>query len=108
MAHAVGELQDELGVVLFHRHGPRVQITPAGEELLNAGRARLPAADDLGCRVERSANGQESEIHLALDTLIPCIMFGASPECSCADMQGTRVKPMGHAMTGVRGWLPGG
>lgn len=101
VSYAVGKLEADLGVVLFLRHGPRVQITPAGKELLQAGRVLLLAADDLECRVKRIADGWESEIRIASDTLIPSIMFGALLERFCADAQGTRVKLMGEAMTGV-------
>lgn len=101
VSYAVGKLEADLDVVLFHRHGPRVQITPAGKELLEAGRVLLLAADDLECRVKRIASGWESEIRIASDTLIPSIMFGALLERFCADAPGTRVKLMGEAMTGV-------
>lgn len=34
ISYAVGKLEDDLEVALFHRHGSRVQITPAGKEML--------------------------------------------------------------------------
>lgn len=101
VSYAVGKLESDLGVILFHRHGSRVQITPAGKEMLETGRLLLRAADDLERRVRRIAGGWESEIRIASDTLIPSIMFGALLERFCATAQGTRVKLMGEAMTGV-------
>lgn len=101
VSYAVGKLEGDLGVALFRRHGPRVEITPAGKELLEAGRVLLQAADDLEYRVKRIADGWESEIRISSDTLIPSIMFGSLLERFYADAQGTRVKLMGEAMTGA-------
>lgn len=101
VSYAVAKLESDLKVVLFNRHGPRVELTPAGRELLEAGRVLLLAADDLECRVKRIADGWESEIRISSDTLIPPIMFSSLLERFCTEAHGTRVKLMGEAMTGV-------
>lgn len=100
VSYAVSKLEAELGVRLFLRHGPKVELTPAGRQLLEDGRVLLQAADDLECRVKRVADGWESEIRIAVDSLIPPLMFGSLLERFCRDAPDTRVKLMSEAMTG--------
>ena len=38
ISYAVGKLEEQLGLALFTRNGPRVALTPAGHELLKEGR----------------------------------------------------------------------
>jgi hypothetical protein len=47
ISYTVSKLEDDLGVQLFERFGPRVVLTPAGEELLKVGRFLLIAAGAL-------------------------------------------------------------
>jgi DNA-binding transcriptional LysR family regulator len=47
ISYTVSKLEEDLGVRLFERFGPRVVLTPAGEELLKEGRYLLKAAGDL-------------------------------------------------------------
>ena len=44
ISYAVSKLEEQLGLNLFMRNGPRVSLTPAGEELLKEGRWLLAAA----------------------------------------------------------------
>ncbi|WP_347614666.1 LysR family transcriptional regulator, partial [Comamonas thiooxydans] len=44
ISYAVSKLEEQLGLNLFVRNGPRVSLTPAGEELLKEGRWLLAAA----------------------------------------------------------------
>lgn len=101
VSYAVAKLESDLKVILFNRHGPRVELTPAGKELLAAGRELLLAADDLECRVKRIADGWESELRITSDTLIPTIMFSSLLERFYSEAHGTRVKLMGETMTGT-------
>jgi DNA-binding transcriptional LysR family regulator len=71
ISYTVSKIEDDLGVALFRRNGPRVEITEAGRELLREGRLLLQAASDLECRVKRVASGWESSFQLAVDSLIP-------------------------------------
>lgn len=64
ISYAVSKLEEQLGLNLFVRNGPRVSLTPAGEELLKEGRwllaaarqARISAPDRHGIR-DRGAPG---------------------------------------------------
>ena len=38
ISYTLGKLEDELGVQVFARDGPRIELTPAGRELLRQGR----------------------------------------------------------------------
>jgi DNA-binding transcriptional LysR family regulator len=70
ITYSVRQLEDGLGVELFDRRGHRAVLTDAGRELLDQGRKLLEAAADLECRVQQVARGWESELRIAVDTLI--------------------------------------
>jgi len=70
ITYSVRQLEDGLGVELFDRRGHRAVLTDAGRELLEQGRKLLEAAADLECRVQQVARGWESELRIAVDTLI--------------------------------------
>lgn len=72
ISYTVGKLEDDLGVQVFERNGPRVTLTAAGRELLREGRVLLKAAHDLEQRVQRVASGWETELAIGMDS-----MFGA-------------------------------
>lgn len=69
ISYTVSKLEDELGVQLFERMGPKVSLTPAGQELLTEGRYLLKAASDLESRVRRVASGWETELTICMDAM---------------------------------------
>ncbi len=71
ITYTVRKLEDELDVLLFERGGRVAKLTPAGRELLESGRRLLLAIDDTEKRVKRVASGWETELRIALDTIIP-------------------------------------
>jgi DNA-binding transcriptional LysR family regulator len=73
ISYTVSKLEEDLGVELFERFGPRVELTSAGAELLKEGRYLLKAAGDLERRVRRVASGWETEFTIAIDSMLsPC------------------------------------
>jgi DNA-binding transcriptional LysR family regulator len=70
ITYSVRQLEESLGLDLFDRTGHRAVLTDAGRELLSEGRRLLQAAADLECRVQQVAKGWESELRIAVDTLI--------------------------------------
>lgn len=70
ISYTVSKLEEDLGVPLFERFGPKVTLTPAGAELLNEGRHLLKAAGDLERRVRRVASGWETEFSIAIDSVL--------------------------------------
>ncbi|HEY4318414.1 MAG TPA: LysR substrate-binding domain-containing protein [Herbaspirillum sp.] len=69
ISYTVSKLEQDLGVLVFDRLGPKVKLTPAGEELLKEGRYLLKAAQDLEHRVRRVASGWETEFAIDLELL---------------------------------------
>ena len=70
ISYTVSKLEEDLGVPLFERFGPKVTLTAAGEELLREGRHLLKAAGDLERRVRRVASGWETEFSIAIDSVL--------------------------------------
>ena len=90
ITYTVRRLEDDLDVLLFDRRGHRARLTPAGRLLLDDGRRLLAAADEIERRVQRVATGWETELRIAVDTLIPfarVFPLAASffAECSARD-----------------------
>src|SRR5947209_5307379 len=81
ITYSVRQLEDGLGITLFDRSANRAVLTEAGRALLAEGRRLLQAAADLECRVQQVARGWESQLRIALDTLIaPRHLFGLLDE----------------------------
>lgn len=70
ISYTVSKLEEDLGVRLFDRFGPRVALTEAGKELLKEGRYLLRAAGDLESRVRRVASGWETRIAIGMDSML--------------------------------------
>jgi DNA-binding transcriptional LysR family regulator len=70
ISYTVSKLEDDLGVRLFDRFGPKVTLTPAGQELLKEGRYLLRAAGDLESRVRRVASGWETDFAIGMDSVL--------------------------------------
>ncbi|MBB4129229.1 DNA-binding transcriptional LysR family regulator [Xanthomonas translucens] len=79
ISYTVAKLEQDLGVQLFERLGPKVALTAAGAELLREGRHLLRAAGDLELRVRRVASGWETEFALGLDSVF-------APDCLAEDI----------------------
>ncbi len=101
ISYAVGKLEEQLGMLLFERNGPRVTLTSAGSEMLKEGRWLLGAASDLESRMRLIATGYESELRLVHDSLIPTqALIGdirAFEDLRC----GTRLRVGCEALTGA-------
>ena len=70
ISYTVAKLEEDLGVRLFDRFGPKVALTAAGRELLKEGRYLLRAAGDLESRVRRVASGWETELAIGMDSML--------------------------------------
>lgn len=69
ISYTVSKLEQDLGVQVFERQGPKVSLTSAGKELLKEGRYLLKAAEDLEHRVRRVASGWETELSIGMDSV---------------------------------------
>ena len=70
ISYAVAKLEQDLGVTIFERAGPRISLTAAGRELLKEGRYLLRAAQELEQRVRRVATGWETQLAIGVEALI--------------------------------------
>lgn len=100
ISYAVGKLEEQLGMLLFVRNGPRVTLTAAGEEMLKEGRWLLGAAGDLESRMRQIATGFESELRLVHDSLIPTQALIDDIRAFEALRCGTRLRIGCEALTG--------
>lgn len=101
ISYSVAKVESQLGVELFLRNGPRVELTPAGAALLEEGRWLVRAAADLEARVRRVATGYEPELRIAHDSLIPTERFIPDLAAFEALDCGTRVRFSVESMTGT-------
>src|SRR6476619_5683108 len=77
ISYTVAKLEEDLGLQVFERHGPRIVLTPAGRELLKEGRYLLKAALDLEQRVKRVASGWETELAIGMDSMFSAFALEA-------------------------------
>lgn len=100
ITYTVQQLEQDLDVLLFDRRGHRAKLTGAGFELLTEGRLLLRAATDLECRIQQVAKGWETELRIAVDTIIdPQRLF---PLLTAFDREasGTRIKLITEVLGG--------
>lgn len=71
VSYTVQKLEQDLNISVYDRTGHRAVLTSAGKELLEQGRHLLIAAHELEERVKRVSTGWETELSIAVDSLIP-------------------------------------
>ncbi|WP_296241350.1 LysR family transcriptional regulator [uncultured Enterobacter sp.] len=71
MSYTVQKLEADLDAMLFDRSGHRTKFTATGKIFLERGRVLLSAADQLVAETRALASGWETEITVAVDTLVP-------------------------------------
>lgn len=101
ISYTVGKLEDDLGVQVFERNGPRVELTRAGRELLKEGRYLLKAALDLEHRVRRVASGWETELALGIDSMFSAVAFDQDVRAFYEVAQQTRLRIVQEALSGT-------
>jgi DNA-binding transcriptional LysR family regulator len=97
----VRQLEEGLAVEIFDRKGHRAVLTDAGRELLEDGRRLLRAAADLECRVQQVAKGWESELRVAVDTVIGIEKLYGLVEEFYDQKTGTRLRLAHEVLGGV-------
>ncbi|MFC7735369.1 LysR family transcriptional regulator [Roseomonas sp. GCM10028921] len=72
ISYAVGNLEAQLGLLLFDRESTRrPQLTEAGRTVLAEARTVAHGVDALRAKVRGLLAGLEAEVHLAIDVLLP-------------------------------------
>ncbi len=101
ITYSVRQLEESLGIDIFDRTGHRAVLTEAGKELLSEGRKLLQAAADIECRVQQVAKGWESELRIAVDTLVAMEkLFGIVSEFF-EQQKGTRIRLLHEVLGGT-------
>jgi len=101
ISYTVSKLEQDLGVQVFDRLGPKVALTKAGRELLKEGRYLLKAAEDLEHRVRRVASGWETELTIGMDSVFsPSALIPDVLEF-CAVANGTRLRFSQESLSGT-------
>jgi DNA-binding transcriptional LysR family regulator len=101
ISYTVSKLEDELGVQVFERMGPKVTLTLAGQELLKEGRFLLKAASDLEYRVRRVASGWETELSIGMDSMLAPIALQDEISAFYEVTNQTRLRIMREALSGT-------
>ena len=70
LTYRVRQIEDALDVLLYDRSSRQAKLTPAGAELLREGARLLGEIDAMANRVKRVATGWESQLTVAIDTVI--------------------------------------
>jgi DNA-binding transcriptional LysR family regulator len=70
LTYSVRQLEEALDVLLFDRRSRQARLTAAGEELLHEGRRLLAQMDAVANRVQRVASGWETQLTIAVDSVI--------------------------------------
>jgi len=101
ISYTVAKLEEDLGVQLFERAGPKATPTEAGRELLKEGRHLLRAAQELEVRVRRVASGWESEFGLGLDSLLPADSLADDIAAFYGAADSTRLRLVTESLSGT-------
>lgn len=101
ISYTVSKLEQDLGVQLFERIGPRAELTEAGVALLDEGRHLLRAARELEMRVRRVASGWEAELTLAVDSMFQPALLAPDIRDFSAVAEQTRVRLISEALSGT-------
>ncbi len=77
VTYAIANLETQLGLSLFERHGTRKpRLTPAGRAVLSEARALAQGIDGLRAKVKGLLDGLEAEVDLAVDVMLPAERLG--------------------------------
>ena len=101
ISYTINKLEEQMGIRFFERHGPRVALTLIGKELLDEGRCLLTAANNLESRLYHMAQGEEIELFITLDELLPLSVFLEDVRAFHASPHNTRLHFQHEVLTGT-------
>ncbi|PYG03913.1 MULTISPECIES: LysR family transcriptional regulator [unclassified Thioalkalivibrio] len=90
--HAVQKLEEQLGVEVFQLQGRKAELTPAGHALLRRAEHLLEEAADIEALAGALATGVESELHLAVEQIIPAARVIHALEAFSREQPATRIQ----------------
>lgn len=70
ISYAVRQVEQELGVKLFHRLTRKVELTEAGEHFIKEARLLLRQMEDVKSQIKRVESGYHKTVKLTLDNIV--------------------------------------
>lgn len=101
LTYRVRQIEDALDVLLYDRSSRQAKLTRAGAELLQEGARLLQEIDAVANRVKRVATGWESQLTIAVDTVISKNTVMELCESFFSLNPPTRIKLRDEALTGT-------
>ena len=101
LTYRVRQIEDALDVLLYDRSSRQAKLTEAGGELLREGARLLAEIDAVANRVKRVATGWESQLTIAVDSIISKITVMELCEAFFALNPPTRIKLRDEALSGT-------
>ena len=92
VSYAVGRIEEQLGVVVFHREGRRAVLTTAGRVLYRRGRHLVDESVRLEQTAARLGEGVEPVLGLGVEILFPTWLLLQCLEIFAAEYPETRVE----------------
>ena len=108
LTYRVRQIEDALDVLLYDRSSRQAKLTPAGAELLREGARLLAEIDAVANRVKRVATGWESQLTIAVDTVISKTTVMELVESFFAMAPPTRIRLREETLSGTFGALQTG
>lgn len=101
VTYRVRQMEDALDVLLFDRSSRQARLTDAGAELLREGGRLLLEIDAVAHRVKRVATGWESQLTIAVDTVISCSTVMELAQAFFALAPTTRLRLRDESLSGT-------
>ncbi|PKI17330.1 LysR substrate-binding domain-containing protein [Colwellia sp. 12G3] len=100
LSYIVQKLEEQLNVTLFERQGRRSVLTPAGKHLLVEGRKVLSAMNTLSEQTQTIANGWETKISIACDSILDITPVFSVVGCFLEEHQNIEIDVQEEVMNG--------
>jgi molybdate transport repressor ModE-like protein len=101
VTYRIRQIEDALDVLLFDRSSRQARLTEAGAELLREGGRLLLEIDAVANRVKRVATGWESQLTIAVDTVISCSTVMELAEAFFTLAPNTRLRLREESLSGT-------
>jgi DNA-binding transcriptional LysR family regulator len=101
LTYRVRQIEDALDVLLFDRRSRQAKLTAAGRELLREGERLLVDIDAIANRVKRVATGWESQLTIAVDSIIDRVTVMELCDAFFALKAPTRLRLRDETLTGT-------
>jgi molybdate transport repressor ModE-like protein len=101
VTYRIRQIEDALDVLLFDRSSRQARLTDAGTELLREGGRLLQEIDAVANRVKRVATGWESQLTIAVDTVVSCATVMELVQAFFELAPTTRLRLLDESLTGT-------